>query len=320
MVRFFRVPGRWVPRYALKLAAQKVLGATPGMFRVQEWYKAKSGRWRSVKGRDFACQRADSLCTALTRARVPVPGTLLEQGTGWHGIDLVLFYLMGTDRIITYDVRPWLNQDLLRVALSHAPAMANRLRRSSLAPAEIIEQRLSSVDDALMATSLDGLLSALNVEYVVTPQMRRPEVDDGSVDLFYSASVLQRLPPQDLSVLLNEGRRVLVANGVSFHQIDCKDFHSITDPRVPELAYLWVPDPMWRAMTSRYLNYQNRLRCPDFLHLFESAGFESQVVWRNVKDVNLDYLLRSELIMGRLGGMNARDAAVSQFEVRSWAR
>jgi hypothetical protein len=51
------------------------------------------------------------------------------------------------------------------------------------------------------------------------------------------------------------------------------DHYADFDPRVSRLNYLRFPDGVWRLFNNR-LQYQNRLRLPDYRAIVEDAGFD----------------------------------------------
>ena len=60
-------------------------------------------------------------------------------------------------------------------------------------------------------------------------------------------------------------------------------------PRVPELGYLRWSARLWSLVTSRFLNYQNRLRSPEFIQLFGAAGLRSTITELRLTPENLAY-------------------------------
>lgn len=264
----------WHSTYLAKHVAQKCLGAAPGLYRLQEWFKARSGRWDRFLDVDFVRARAAQKAEQLERAGLGVPRRAVEQGTGWHGLDLVLLHLAGTERVDTYDTRPWLQPALLARVCAHAGVVAEAAAAWSAVDRRAARERARALERAAREEDPDALLARLGARYRVTTDCARPELEDGGVDLFFSDSVLQRVRPADLRTLAAEARRFLAPDGAQHHVVDCKDFHSITDPRVPELAYLTFGAWTWERLTSTYLNYQNRWRKADFVALFEAAGME----------------------------------------------
>jgi len=103
-----------------------------------------------------------------------------------------------------------------------------------------------------------------------------------SIDLFYSDSVLHRIPERDLALLLKDvGERLMRPGALCFHRTDQCDInsHPHIDPSLWRLAYLRYPDWYFDAIISGRFNSQNRLRESDFIALLESAG-----IWILFKD------------------------------------
>ena len=303
----------WKFKYYGKLGAQKVLGGVPGLYRVQEAVKLATGRLEGRIDTAFVERRFEDKVGQFLAAAVPVPRVVLEQGTGWHGADLVLFHLAGAERTLTYDVRPWLREDLVRAISADAERHVRTLARWSGDP-DGVASRARDLSAAAADPHCD-LARHLGYEYRVTASMDRSEVPESSVDLFYSDSVLQRATPTDLLRLLQEARRALAPGGFAHHVVDCKDFHAIDDPRIPELGYLRPSARTWSLVTSRYLNYQNRLRLPHFVGLFAQAGFECRTLAERRLDENLALVERELTDHPLWSRLERRDVAVSRFEL-----
>lgn len=304
----------WRTKYLAKLSVQKVLGSVPGLYRLQEAVKRGTGRWQGVMERDFVLADAAARIASFERAGLAPPGIVVEQGTGWHGLDLVLFALAGARRLHTYDTTPWLRAELLGANLGLATELAAIVERWPGVDRAAVRRRALELG-ALRDAGLEVQLEALGVRHTVTRGTARTELADRSVDLFYSNSVLQRVVPRDLDRLLAESARFLRPGGQSFHIVDSKDFHAITDRRVPEIAYLAWGDVSWKALTSRYLNYQNRLRAPQFVELFERAGLAATVTDEQVSDANVRFVRERLARDPRYADMAPEQVAVTRFEL-----
>ena len=281
----------WGFRYLGQHAAQKVLGAIPYGFGVQEFVKRATGRAERFADAGYVRRQLETKINHLNAADITPPGTVVEQGTGWVGTDLVLFHLAGTRRVVTYDTMPWLRPDLLRrnvEILVGATDVVKRWRGTVPDDVDARAERLRAKLDA----PWDVLLKRLGATVRVTRSMDRSEVAPASVDLFYSHSVLQFMDPRDLAVLVREARRFLKPSGHCFHTVDCFDSHANRDARIPRLAYLAWPEPAWNLLTSRYLNYQNRWRMPQFVALFRSEGFAARTLQAVVDAEDLAYVER----------------------------
>ena len=306
----------WKIGYFAKHAAQKVLGGVPNGFVVQEFVKRSTGHWNRVASDRFARPRLEEKVSRFNAAGIRPPVVVVEQGTGWHGLDLLLFHVAGARRIVTCDTTPWLREELVRYNARSFTSWSDIVKRWRGTDPEAVDERAERLRQGADLPYPD-LLASLGVTVRVTRSMHRAEIDSDSVDLFYSDSVLQFIEPGDLETLVREARRFLKASGVSFHVIDCVDLHAMKDRRIPRLGYLGWPEPAWRLMTSRYLNYQNRLRMPEFAALFARHGMPSRVTHPGVEGDDLDYARRRLAHRARFTGMTAEEIATRSVRLTS---
>ena len=302
----------WGFRYLGKHAAQKVLGAVPYGWGVQEFVKRATGRAERFADAGYLRRRVETKVARFNAAEIGPPRTVVEQGTGWLGTDLVLFHLAGARRVVTYDTTPWLCPDLLRRSvevLAVAPGVVKRWRGTVPGDVDARAERLRESLDA----PRDVLVKRLGVTARVTRSMDRSEIGAASVDLFYSDSVLQFVAPRDLTALVRQSSRFLKPSGRLFHAVSAFDFHAQHDARVPPLAYLAWPEPAWNFVTSSYLNYQNRWRMPQFVALFEREGFRVRVLNPVVRADDIAYVRRRFTEAARFGDMPPEEIAVRRF-------
>ena len=302
----------WGFRYLGQHAAQKVLGAIPYGFGVQEFVKRATGRAERFTDSGYVRRQLATKINRINAADIPPPGTVVEQGTGWVGTDLVLFHLAGVRRIVTYDTMPWLRPNLLRRNAEILAGAADIVKRWRGAVPDDVDARAERLRAGLDAP-WDVLLKRLGATVRVTRSMDRSEVAPASVDLFYSYSVLQFMDPRDLAVLVRGARRFLKPSGRCFHTVDCFDSHAGHDARIPRLAYLVWPEPAWNLLTSRYLNYQNRWRMPQFVALFRSEGFAARTLQAVVDAEDLAYVERRLARAPRFVNVPRSALATSRF-------
>ena len=212
----------------------------------------------------------------------------------------------------SYDTMPWLRADLLRRNAEVLVDAADIVKRWSGTVPEDVEERAKRLR-ADLDRSRDSVLKRLGVTGRVTRSMDRSEIGTGTVDLFYSDSVLQLVDPRDLSVLVREARRFLKPSGRCLHVVDCRDTSVLHDHRVPRLAYLAWPEPVWWLLTSRYLNYQNRWRMPQFVKLFENEGFRVRVLDPIIQAGDIAYARRRLASAARFADMSLAEIATSSF-------
>lgn len=302
----------WTFRYLARHAAQKALGAAPSGYRVQEWVKSTTRGGERFLAGEFIRKRARIKIERFNAAGIEPPGVVVEQGTGALGLDLALFHLAGTRRVFTYDTTPWLRPDHLErqvEVLAAAPEIVKGWRGSD---PEGVEERAAVLREAPRA-SRETLPERLGAAVRVTRSMDRGGIAPASVDLFYSDSVLQFVDPRDLTALVRQARHFLRPAGSCFHVVDCRDSHAHRDPRIPPLAYLRWPEPLWNLLTSRYLNYQNRWRMPEFVTLFEREGFSVRALNPLVAAEDREYARRRLTRAARFRGMSVPEIATSQF-------
>lgn len=302
----------WGLRYLGKHAAQKVLGCAPYGFVVQELVKRATGRSDEFTVADLVRGTLRAKIERFNAAHLEPPEVVVEQGTGWLGFDLALFHLAGARRIITYDTMPWLRTDLLRRNVEVLADAADIVKRWRGTVPDDVDERAERLAASLDAPR-DLLLKRLGATVRVGRSMDRSEIGSASADLFYSDSVLQFVTPRDLAALVREARRFLRPCGRCFHVVECSDSHSKHDRRIPPLAYLAWPEPVWKLLTSRYLNYQNRWRMPQFVALFESEGFRVRALNPVVRPDDVAYVKRHITRAVRFGDLSPEDIAACQF-------
>lgn len=253
------------------------------------------------------------LVESLLRHRIPRPNRVFEQGTGWHGSDAIAFFLLGADRVHTVDTSRWLRQRNLDRTANGTLRIASTLRpiyqRYLASDIEIFDSRIDMLRQAGSAAT--RLLERKFLEYVVTKNVEaRPDRFE-DYDLVFSNSVLQRLPVADLQSFVLSKRAPGV---VHFHRIDCADFQVLRNKHIEKLAYLLIKEESWTRWTSRYLNYQNRLRSFEFRELFECSGYVAEVVDEYVEPKDIAFV-QSNLaqLANKYGPRQSRDIAITNF-------
>ena len=196
--------------------------------------------------------------------------TLFEIGTGWYPTLPICFSLAGAKRIITYDIVRHIDIDLtfrmIAALKSHLESIAQSCGTSE---AEIHDRYL----ELLQAKNLDALLKLARVELCAPADARATELAPDSIDLVYSNSVMEHVPKDSIRDLMSESRRILRPGGLALHNVACNDHYAHIDPGISFVNYLQYSDSQWRKWNNS-LQYQNRLRAPEFLDLAMEAGLE----------------------------------------------
>lgn len=271
-------------KYYVKLAAQKFISFLPGKigFRLNE-YVVKS--LQSHPSDDFFKFRIEKgLKNTLLineHTNCNFQGNVLEVGTGWHAVDIIVFYLLGAKRIFTVDHHCHLNPDYAKKVagiMTNTDFLQNIEIADDIAPL-LQADRLESLKAAQNCATLDELLALLQVTFI---QSKSSIIRDGQigekVDLFYSESVIHRIPVNDLTQNIQYiGNHLMAEQGVSFHRTDQKDINAQdhVDNDLDKLAYLKYSDFVYDKIFSCRFNSQNRLREPDFIKILEDAGLKT---------------------------------------------
>jgi hypothetical protein len=268
-------------KWWIKILVQNLIGCLPGNlgFRLNEWIVArvKGG----VDGRmDFNMRvglTRDALRLLQDKCSTRIMGlTVLEIGTGWHGLDPLIFYLLGAKKIYTIDHHRHLTFAAIQSKIALFETSSVREMLLPFGDEAVFEYRLRTLKrSAQMHTELHAFLAELGIEYFIrrscmTTQVPIPEK---SVDIFYSSSVLQRIPEADLLANMRHvGRSLLSDNGVFFHLTDQRDVNSLADKDLWHLDYLRYEDRLYNTFISGKFNSQNRLREADFIDVISHSG------------------------------------------------
>jgi SAM-dependent methyltransferase len=204
----------------------------------------------------------------------------LEVGTGWYPTLPMAFALVGAGRIYTVDINRHLKGDwtfrMLRALERHLPKIA----KAGKLPLEEVQ---ATYERFCQTTTGPELLAAAAIEYHAPEDAANlVMLADGSVDLEYSNSVMEHVPGHVIADIMRESCRVLKNDGLALHAIACNDHYAHFDKSISFVNYLQFSERQWRFWNNS-LQYQNRLRAPDFLKLARENGLEILYEARHVR-------------------------------------
>ncbi len=135
---------------------------------------------------------------------------------------------------------------------------------------------------------IDGLRWEATVAAALTAvgAVVHPEVETAlplataSVDLCHSGGALEHEPPDALDALGAELMRVVRPGGLVSHVVDHRDHLHHADRRLPFLAHLAWPDPIYRVVAGHPVGYHNRLSPTEVATRFVAAGLELRALRR----------------------------------------
>ena len=277
--------------WRIKGTIQKLLGIVPGGDRLESVLQRLGGGlanfdhecdskvwdWQLMIGHLHACGRE-------------IPGaTLLEMGTGWYPTFPVCLYLAGAARVHTLDLHRYLDRGLLLRLVDRLAVHVATVARVSGRPEPEVRAKLAALSRDLHQGASLELATANVIEYHAPADAAATALPADSVDVVFSNSVLEHVPPDVIDACLAEAFRILLPGGLVFHSVNCGDHYAYVDPHIDQLHYLQYTDGQWRWWNNKFL-YQNRLRAIDFTRMARRAGFAIEVDTSHVRPERLTEL------------------------------
>ncbi|HTK76174.1 MAG TPA: methyltransferase domain-containing protein [Gemmataceae bacterium] len=219
----------------------------------------------------FTLEEGFRLLELLREAGFEVRGaTVIEIGTGWRPIIPLLFSLSGAARLVSVDTQ----------RLMDGPSFAGTAISLSAHAAEVADRLGLDEQDVrhfLVAPpgELADSLARFRMEYYAPCDLVCSPLPDGAFDGVISRAVLEHVPPDVLRPLLRRVFRLLRPGGWTCHAVDNSDHWSHGDRRLSRVNFLRYSDRLF-AFLNRFnaLDYQNRLRHPEYVDFLRDAGFD----------------------------------------------
>lgn len=257
--------------WRVKGMVQGALSVIPGGHLMNDCLQTTLGNLRDFEGNVDAKVVGDWLVLLSHMEELGVrPQHLdyVEVGSGWYPTLPLCYSLAGARSIRTFDVNRHLREDktfrMLRRLQQHLPAIAE----GSFRPLAEVESAYSSL---CRSKTAEELLRSANITYSAPHDAANSGLPDASVDVVFSNSVLEHVPPEAIARIMKETRRILRPGGLAIHSANCGDHYAYFDRSITQINYLSYPERQWRWWNNDLL-YQNRLRPSDFLELAEQAG------------------------------------------------
>jgi len=191
----------------------------------------------------------------LREAGANFRGDVLEIGTGWLPIVGLLFHLAGARHLVLTDIRRLMDESTIARAKALVAKFLPQIAEDFAVPVNDLQARLEET---------------LSYSYHVP--WRAEDQPDNSLDIIFSRTVLEHLPPPVLEAYLRQFWRVLRPGGMMCHNVDNSDHWEHQDKSIGRLNFLRYEDGvLWRLAS--VAAYQNRLRHSDYVAMFARTGW-----------------------------------------------
>lgn len=281
--------------YRVKLLAQKTISFLPG--KLGFWTNEKIVRLtQGYLQEDYYKKRIDkgvqNMYTLQSHKFCFKDACVLEMGTGWHAVDLILFYLFGAEKIFTIDHHCHLDIKVISRVLK-VITNENFIDKSEIEDISLWNKRIQNLKNI----ANEDLTLAVFLETIHGQFFKRTSADitdislSDKINLWYSESVLHRIPVNSLEESTTHiCKNLLADNAYFFHRLDQKDINAQghVDKSLWKFDYLKYSDFVYDKIITCRFNSQNRLRESDFIQLFKKNGLEILEVQSYIKEEDLD--------------------------------
>ncbi len=244
--------------WQVQLARAFVAAHLPGYDALRRFKRRREGYEPDLSNLGSTLHDVERLLRLLRGQGLSLSGRrVLEVGSGWFPLLPLIYRCLGAERVILTDISRNLDDGTLETARrflwDNLPEIAGRLGFSPEQP--------------WLGEGRD--LEALGLEYRAPFD---PADLTAPVDVVASRTVLEHIPPRELSRLSAEWLRMLAPGGFMLHAIDHSDHREHSDKRLSRIDFLTWSDAAWAAIT-RLGNHQWRLRHGDYHRLFAASGW-----------------------------------------------
>jgi SAM-dependent methyltransferase len=192
--------------------------------------------------------------------------TFYEFGTGWHLIIPLLFFTLGIRSQIVVDITPHIQYELIQDTQIKLVQMRSVLEKK-------LNRTLRVNSLAEQINTISEMKQRLGITYLAPYDARHTALPTESIDFIHTTATLEHIQEEDIKKILNECYRILKPSGVISCLIDLKDHFSYSDNTISQYNFLRYSSKTWHCVNAS-INFQNRLRYPDYLRMINEAHFE----------------------------------------------
>jgi hypothetical protein len=198
----------------------------------------------------------------------PIENTVvLEVGSGWQPLIPALFSLAGAECVYLTDLRRLCHTASLGTALEALRKYRDLIRKTIPISEDAFNRALAWEP----ASGLDTGFRLLRLKYLAPCDCQQLDLPAASVDIVTSRAAMEHIPPPVIQGIYNESYRLLRRGGLTCHIVDNSDHWQHRDRSISRVNFLKFSDGIFRWTYLNGLNYQNRLRHPEYGEMLVKA-------------------------------------------------
>ena len=243
--------------------------------------------YRSSLSRDIQTIEQGICQVEWVNGAVPVKGaSVLEVGSGWLPLIPMLYSLAGASQVFLTDLSVLLRPDTFAAAL-HSLRSQKQFILDRLKPAPEVLDHLLREDSG---ASMEDRLNEMHLVYMAPCDCRKLNLPAASLDVVTSRACLEHVPPPVIHEIFEESYRLLKPGGAACHIVAHSDHWEHRDKSLNRVNFLKYSESLFRWTHINSLNYQNRLRHPEYTEMLAKTGFrlvreEHQVDEASLRDL-----------------------------------
>lgn len=256
--------------WRLKASIQNAIALLPSSlsYSCYYWVQRHFGALRNpnpLKGLESGIEIARRI---IDRGKAVYGKTFLEVGTGWRINVPIVFWLLGSEKVLSVDINPYLREELVRGDINYIIANADAIR-TLFKGLDVRENRFDGLAQfGRNEWRLENILEFLNIEYICPGDAANLPMPSSSIDYHVSVTAFEHIPPAIIESILREGNRIMRKDGLFVHITDHKDHFSYSDKALSSINFLQFSEEEWNRIAGNRFMYANRLRIDDLEGLF----------------------------------------------------
>lgn len=262
--------------WKIKASIQAAIGILPEQISYKIYYilQRNFGALRVTNPMgDF--EKSNKICSYILKNNLQINNKkFLEIGTGRNFNTAIGIWLCGAREIITVDLNPYIQEELIRESLDYILNNKNKVIEK-LKPNADLNELIKRINILSQIETINDLLEKIPITYLAPADaMSLKVIDKNYIDYHFSVNTLEHIPKNNIIEIFNEANRVVSKNGHLIHLIDMTDHFSHDDSSITAINFLKYSDKLWALIAGNRFMYHNRIRIDEFLIMFKQIGID----------------------------------------------